>query len=226
MACPSIPRNGRRISCAGRNVSAIDWRCVSAHHNALDAGRSVLFEGAQGTMLDIDLVRIRSYIFECDFRRRLARARRGPHANQRCGWSHEGLHDARGQRPIPDGDARISRPRKCATAEKNSGAVTGRPGGAAGWIWQSCNTRSASMESHQLVVTKLDVFDTQKEIQVCIGYRYKGSLLGNAACGRGSRRSCSEYRALRVGSRIPTEYRTREAAAPGCGLPEISYLIF
>ena len=26
-----------------------------------------------------------------------------------------------------------------------------------------------------LVVTKLDVFDTQREIQVCIGYRYKGS---------------------------------------------------
>jgi adenylosuccinate synthase len=28
-----------------------------------------------------------------------------------------------------------------------------------------------------LVVTKLDVFDTQKEIQVCTGYRYKGTLL-------------------------------------------------
>ncbi len=26
-----------------------------------------------------------------------------------------------------------------------------------------------------LVVTKLDVFDTQREIQVCVGYRYKGS---------------------------------------------------
>jgi adenylosuccinate synthase len=28
-----------------------------------------------------------------------------------------------------------------------------------------------------LVVTKLDVFDTQREIQVCTGYRYKGSVL-------------------------------------------------
>jgi len=26
-------------------------------------------------------------------------------------------------------------------------------------------------------VTKLDVFDMQKEIQVCIGYRYKGQLI-------------------------------------------------
>ena len=28
-----------------------------------------------------------------------------------------------------------------------------------------------------LVVTKLDVFDTQAEIQVCTGYRYKNSVL-------------------------------------------------
>ena len=28
-----------------------------------------------------------------------------------------------------------------------------------------------------LIVTKLDVFDTQKEIQVCTGYRFKGELI-------------------------------------------------
>ena len=28
-----------------------------------------------------------------------------------------------------------------------------------------------------LVVTKLDVFDTQKEIQVCVAYKYKGKPL-------------------------------------------------
>ena len=28
-----------------------------------------------------------------------------------------------------------------------------------------------------LVVTKLDVFDTQREIQVCVGYKYKGKAL-------------------------------------------------
>jgi adenylosuccinate synthase len=28
-----------------------------------------------------------------------------------------------------------------------------------------------------LVVTKLDVFDTQREIQVCVGYKYKGKKL-------------------------------------------------
>jgi len=28
-----------------------------------------------------------------------------------------------------------------------------------------------------LVVTKLDVFDTQREIQVCVGYKYKGQTI-------------------------------------------------
>ena len=28
-----------------------------------------------------------------------------------------------------------------------------------------------------LVITKLDVFDTQREIQVCVGYKYKGKPL-------------------------------------------------
>ena len=60
-----VPRNlrraaryggdGRAISGAGRTPSAFDRRDASMLINsALDAGRSVLFEGAQGTMLDID----------------------------------------------------------------------------------------------------------------------------------------------------------------------------
>ena len=28
-----------------------------------------------------------------------------------------------------------------------------------------------------LVITKLDIFDTQREIQVCVGYKYKGKAL-------------------------------------------------
>ena len=35
-----------------------------------------------------------------------------------------------------------------------------------------------------LVVTKLDVFDTQPEIKVCTGYRYKGKAAGRYAAGR------------------------------------------
>jgi len=55
------------------------------------------------------------------------------------------------------------------------GAVTGRPR-RCGWL-DLVMLRYAVMLNGigSMVVTKLDVFDTQKEIQVCVGYKYKGT---------------------------------------------------
>ena len=60
---------------------------------------------------------------------------------------------------------------------KEYGAVTGRPR-RCGWL-DLVVLRYAVMINgiSSLVVTKLDVFDTQTEIQVCTGYRYKNSVL-------------------------------------------------
>jgi adenylosuccinate synthase len=57
------------------------------------------------------------------------------------------------------------------------GAVTGRPR-RCGWL-DLVMLRYAVMINgiKSLVVTKLDVFDTQRDIQVCTGYRYKGTLV-------------------------------------------------
>ena len=57
------------------------------------------------------------------------------------------------------------------------GAVTGRPR-RCGWLDLMMLKYAVMLNGiSSLVVTKLDVFDTQKEIQVCIGYRYKGQLI-------------------------------------------------
>ena len=55
------------------------------------------------------------------------------------------------------------------------GAVTGRPR-RCGWL-DLVMLRYAVMLNGigSMVVTKLDVFDTQREIQVCVGYKYKGT---------------------------------------------------
>src|SRR5207302_815694 len=73
---------------------------------------------------------------------------------------------------MPDLDAREVRERG-----KEFGAVTGRPR-RCGWLDLQV-LRYAKMINgiDSLVVTKLDVFDTQREIQVCVGYKYKGTLL-------------------------------------------------
>src|SRR5260370_23129748 len=73
---------------------------------------------------------------------------------------------------MPDLEAREVRERG-----KEFGAVTGRPR-RCGWLDLPV-LRYAKMINgiDSLVVTKLDVFDTQREIQVCVGYKYKGSPL-------------------------------------------------
>jgi len=73
---------------------------------------------------------------------------------------------------MPDLDAHEVR-----TRGNEFGAVTGRPR-RCGWL-DLVVLRYAKMLNgiDSLVVTKLDVFDAQPEIQVCTGYRYKGSRL-------------------------------------------------
>jgi adenylosuccinate synthase len=73
---------------------------------------------------------------------------------------------------MPDLEAKQLRDRG-----REYGAVTGRPR-RCGWLDLEV-LRYAKMVNgiDSLVVTKLDVFDGQAEIQVCTGYHYKGSRL-------------------------------------------------
>jgi len=146
-------------------------------NRALDKGESVLFEGAQGTMLDIDHG---TYPFVTS-------------SNATSGGVATGLGVAptrlsgvvgvtkayttrvgAGPFPteMPDLDANEVRQRG-----NEFGAVTGRPR-RCGWLDLQV-LRFAKMLNgiDSLVVTKLDVFDAQPEIKVCVGYQYKGKPL-------------------------------------------------
>ena len=76
-----------------------------------------------------------------------------------------------------------------------------------------------------LVVTKLDVFDTQKEIQVCTGYRYKGTPVKEMpAAAEDLAEVTPEYRTL-PGWQSDT-YGVQDAAKlprAAVGLPEIYF---
>ena len=146
-------------------------------NDALDRGEPVLFEGAQGTMLDIDHG---TYPYVTS-------------SNATSGGVATGLGVAPtrltgvvgvtkayttrvGSGPFPtemvDLDAHEVR-----TRGNEFGAVTGRPR-RCGWL-DLVVLRYAKMLSgiDSLAVTKLDVFDQQTEIRVCTGYRYKGERL-------------------------------------------------
>jgi len=168
-----------------------------AINEALDHGRSVLFEGAQGTMLDIDHG---TYPFVTS-------------SNCTAGGACTGLGIAPtritgvmgitkayttrvGSGPfpteMPDLEADEMR-----TRGNEFGAVTGRPR-RCGWLDLALLRYSVQLNGiSSLVVTKLDVLDAQREIQVCVGYRYKGSLLREMpAAAEDLAKVIPEYRAL------------------------------
>src|SRR6266550_2887963 len=139
--------------------------------------KSALFEGAQGTMLDIDHG---TYPFVTSSSATSGGAATGvgvPPTKIRHVLGVSKAYTTRvggGPFPteMPDLDAKEVRDRG-----NEFGAVTGRPR-RCGWLDLQV-LRYAKMINgiDSLVITKLDVFDTQREIQVCEGYKYKGTPL-------------------------------------------------
>lgn len=143
-------------------------------NRALDKGESVLLEGAQGTMLDIDHG---TYPFVTSSNATSGGVATGLGVAPTRLTGVVGVTKAYTTRvgagpfptEMPDLDANEVRQRG-----NEFGAVTGRPR-RCGWLDLEV-LRFAKMLNgiDSLVVTKLDVFDAQPEIKVCVGYRYKG----------------------------------------------------
>jgi adenylosuccinate synthase len=144
-------------------------------NGALDEGKAVLFEGAQGTMLDIDHG---TYPYVTSSNATSGGASTGvgvpptkiKHVIGVCKAYTTRVGGGPFPTEMPDLEAQEVRERG-----NEFGAVTGRPR-RCGWL-DLAVLRYAKMINgiDSLVVTKLDVFDTQREIQVGVGYKYKGS---------------------------------------------------
>lgn len=143
----------------------------------MDQGRSVLFEGAQGTMLDIDHG---TYPFVTSSSATAGGACIGLGVPPtRIGWV-VGVSKAYTTRvgggPFPT-EARGPEGDKIRERGNEFGAVTGRPR-RCGWFDLPVLHYSRTINGlDSLVITKLDVLDHLEEIPVCVGYRYRGSDL-------------------------------------------------
>jgi adenylosuccinate synthase len=176
-------------------------------NEALDRKQSVLFEGAQGTMLDIDYG---TYPFVTSSNATAGGACTGVGVPPTRISGVVGITKAYTTRvgggpfptEMPDLEAGEVRDRG-----KEYGAVTGRPR-RCGWLDLAVLRYAVMLNGiTSLVVTKLDVFDTQREIQVCMGYRCKstGSILREMpAAAEDFARITPEYRTL-PGWLAPTE---------------------
>jgi len=142
-------------------------------HQALRQGKEMLFEGAQGTFLDIDYG---TYPFVTSSNTTAGGACTGsgipPHRMDRVVAVMKAYTTRVGEGPLPTENAEIAD--MLHAMGREFGATTGRPR-RCGWF-DSVATRHATMVNgiDELAVTNLDGLDTVETIKVCIGYRQGG----------------------------------------------------
>jgi adenylosuccinate synthase len=144
-------------------------------NQAIAAGKSVLFEGAQGTMLDIDHG---TYPFVTSSNASAGGACTGtgvpPTRIQGVIGVSKAYITRVGGGPFPT-EALDSRGDRIRARGKEFGAVTGRPR-RCGWFDAPLLRYTAAINGFDsIVVTKLDVLDEFESIPVCVGYRNAGS---------------------------------------------------
>jgi len=149
-------------------------------NQALAAGESILFEGAQGTMLDIDHG---TYPFVTSSSATSGGAVIGTGVAPTAIDSVVGITKAYctrvGEGPFPTEDKGV--PGEELRKRGNEyGAVTGRPR-RTGWLDLPLLRYSGMINGTSwLVVTKLDVLDQLSEIPVCVGYKIDGKATSEA----------------------------------------------
>ena len=141
------------------------------------AGRSVLFEGAQGAMLDIDLG---TYPFVTSSNTTVGGASTGTGVGPRSVDYVLGIVKAYttrvGAGPFPT-ELLDDMGRHLAKVGAEVGATTGRPR-RCGWFDAVLLRRAVFTNSLAgLCLTKLDVLDGLAEIKICVGYRLDGEVL-------------------------------------------------
>lgn len=148
-------------------------------HDAVKAGKNVLFEGAQGALLDIDHG---TYPYVTSSNTIAGAACIGTGIGPTCVDEVIGVMKAYttrvGNGPFPtefeDDFAHMIR-----NIGGEYGATTGRPR-RCGWFDAVIGRYAARINGlSSLAVTKLDVLDTLPEIKICTGYRHGGRILEN-----------------------------------------------
>lgn len=143
-------------------------------NGAMDRGKSVLFEGAQGTFLDIDFG---TYPFVTSSNTIVGGLCTGsgiaPTRINKTIACVKAYTTRVGEGPFPT-EFSSSLKDEIRIKGKEFGATTGRPR-RCGWFDSILVRHSIIINSaHELAIMKLDVLSDLKEIKICVGYKYKG----------------------------------------------------
>ena len=142
-------------------------------HEACLRGDNMLFEGAQGTFLDIDHG---TYPFVTSSNTTAGGACTGsgvpPHRMDRVVGVMKAYTTRVGEGPLPTENAEIAD--MLHAMGREFGATTGRPR-RCGWF-DSVATRHAAMVNgiDDIAVTNIDGLDTMAALKICVGYKHAG----------------------------------------------------
>jgi adenylosuccinate synthase len=162
---------------AGEQLRPFVRNTVVYLHRALERGKEILFEGAQGTFLDIDHG---TYPYVTSSNTTAGGACTGtgvpPHRMDRVVGVMKAYTTRVGEGPLPTEDRQLAE-----TFHKRGrefGATTGRKR-RCGWF-DAVATRYATMINgiDELAITNLDGLDAVDPIRVCVAYRLNGKRLG------------------------------------------------
>ena len=150
---------------------------VAYMHDALAAEKRILFEGAQGTMLDIDFGTY-PYVTSsnCTAGAVCTGLGIGPKAIEEVLGVSKAYVTRVGGGPFPT-EMPPDLDEKIREIGKEYGATTQRPR-RCGWLDLVALRYATQINGlTAIALTKLDVFDTIADLQVCVAYRYKGEQI-------------------------------------------------
>jgi adenylosuccinate synthase len=166
----SFARVHEAYRAAGDQLKPFVTNTVVLLHEAMSKGRNILFEGAQGTFLDIDHG---TYPFVTSSNTTAGGACTGsgvpPHRMDRVVGVMKAYTTRVGEGPLPTENAEIAD--MLHAMGREFGATTGRPR-RCGWFDAVASHHAAILNGiDEIAVTNLDGLDNVAAIKVCIGYR-------------------------------------------------------
>src|SRR5438874_706576 len=161
---------------AGKKLAPFVGNTVVFLHEALKAGKEILFEGAQGTFLDIDHG---TYPYVTSSNTTAGGACTGsgvpPHRMDRVLGVMKAYTTRVGEGALPTEDSELAD--LLHKMGREFGATTGRPR-RCGWFDAVATHYSAMINGiDELAITNLDGLDHVDPIRVCVGYRLNGKRL-------------------------------------------------
>jgi adenylosuccinate synthase len=221
------PTNYREVNeqylVAGEKLRPFVANTVVYLHRAIQRGKDILFEGAQGTFLDIDHG---TYPFVTSSNTTAGGACTGsgvpPHRMDRVLGVMKAYTTRVGEGALPTEDSELAS--LLHKMGREFGATTGRAR-RCGWF-DAVATRYATMINgiDELAITNLDGLDQVDPIRVCVGYRLNGTRLDVPPSDAAQLSNCEPIYEELAGWNKPTDNAKKLSQLPSAARKYVKYL--